>query len=162
MRSWRKRSATKWAKAPYNTVEATFVRKKSQRLSVFLQNSRLFRKKFHSNKICRIQSEGNEQEGKQEESRAKVGQICERSRETRFVSSFEILTFCYQFEISTKVVKQLGKRIKHEKKIWMPKTTLPIEIINFFVRKTLPCWDREKKRSAKKLLAEIGFKHWRS
>ena len=31
----------------------------------------------------------------------------------------------------------------------MPNTTLPIEIINFFVRKTLPCWDREKKERKK-------------
>ena len=81
MRSWGKRSATKWAKAPYNTVEATFVLKKSQKLSVFLQNSRQFRKKFHWNKICQIQSEENEQEGKQEESRAKVGKIDVNDRE---------------------------------------------------------------------------------
>ena len=74
---------------------------------------------------------------------------CQRSRKTRFVSSFEILTFCYQFEISTKVVKQLRKRSELEKKIWMPKITLPIEIKYFFVRKTVPCWDREKKERKK-------------
>ena len=43
-----------------------------------------------------------------------------------------------------KVVKELGKRIELAKKTWMPKTILPIEIINFFVRKTLPRWEREK------------------
>ena len=31
----------------------------------------------------------------------------------------------------------------------MPKTTFPIEIIHFFVRKTLPCSDREKKEREK-------------
>ena len=36
---------------------------------------------FHWNKICQIQSEENEQEGKQEESRAKVGQIDVNDRE---------------------------------------------------------------------------------
>ena len=81
MRSWRKRSATKWAKAPYNTVEATFVLKKSQKLSVSLHNSKQFRKKSHWNKICQIQLEENEQEGKQEESRAKVGQKDVNDRE---------------------------------------------------------------------------------
>ena len=75
MRSWRKISATKRAKAPYNTVEATFVLKKSQKLSVSLHNSTQFGKKFHWNKIWQIQSEENEQGGKQEESRAKVGQM---------------------------------------------------------------------------------------
>ena len=69
----------------------------------------------------------------------------ERNSICKFVWNFN----CYQFEISTKVVKQLGKRIELEEKIWMPKTTLPIEIIHFFVRKTLPCWDREKKERKK-------------
>ena len=87
---------------------------------------------------------GRKTRGKSREGRTKR---CQRSRETR-LSSFEILTFCYQFEISTKVVKQLGKRIELEK-IWMPKTTLPIEIFNFFVRKTVPCWGREKKERKK-------------
>ena len=149
MRSWRKRSATKWAKAPYNTVEATFVRKKSQKLSVFLQNSRQFQKKSIGTKFVKIRVgklTGRKTRGKSREGRTNR---CQRSRETRFVSSFENLTLCYQFEISTKVVKQLGKRIELEKKIWMPKTTLPIEIMNFFVSKTLPCWDREKKERKK-------------
>ena len=75
MRSWRKISAKKWAKAPYNTVEATFVLKKSQKLSVSLHNSTQFGKKFHWNKIWQIQSEEKEQGGKQEESRAKLGQM---------------------------------------------------------------------------------------
>ena len=101
---------------------------------------------------------GRKTRGKSREGRTNR---CQRSRETRFVSSFEILTLCYLFEISTKVVKQLGKRIELEEKIWMPKTTLPIEIIHFFVRKTLPCWDREKKGAQKKLFAEIAFEHWR-
>ena len=81
MRSWRERSPTKWAKSPYNTVEATFVLKKSQKLSVSLHNSTQFWKKSLWNKICQIQSEENEQEGKQEESRAKVGQIDVSDRE---------------------------------------------------------------------------------
>ena len=96
-----------------------FRTQKSQKLSVSLHNSTQFGKKFHWNKICEIQSEENEQEGKQQKSRANVGQMsmtCQRSRKTRFVSSFEFLTFCYQFEISMKVVKELGKRIELAKK----------------------------------------------
>ena len=38
-------------------------------------------KKFHWNKNCQIQSGENQQEGKQEESRAKVGQIDVNDRE---------------------------------------------------------------------------------
>ena len=52
-----------------------FRTQKSQKLSVSLHNSTQFGKKFHWNKICQIQSEENEEEGKQEESRAKVGQM---------------------------------------------------------------------------------------
>ena len=52
-----------------------FRSQKSQKLSVSLHNSTQFGKKFHWNKICEIQSEENEQEGKQEKSRAKVGQM---------------------------------------------------------------------------------------
>ena len=52
-----------------------FRTQKSQKLSVSLHNSTQFGKKFHWNKICEIQSEENEQEGKQEKSRAKVGQM---------------------------------------------------------------------------------------
>ena len=87
---------------------------------------------------------GRKTRGKSREGRTNR---CQRSTETR-LSSFEILTFCYQFEISTKVVKQLGKRIELEK-IRMPKTTLPIEKFNFCVRKTLSCWDREIKERKK-------------
>ena len=80
MRSWRKRSATKWAKAPYNTVEATFVRKNHKNYQYFFKTADNF-KKFHWNKNCQIQSGENQQEGKQEESRAKVGQIDVNDRE---------------------------------------------------------------------------------
>ena len=52
-----------------------FRTQKSQKLSVSLHNSTQFGKKFHWNKICEIQSEENEQEGKQEKSRAKEGQM---------------------------------------------------------------------------------------
>ena len=92
--------------------------------------------------------------------KSRVGRTnrCQRSRKTRFVSSFEILTFCYQFEISTKVVKQIGKRSELEKKIWMPKITLPIEKKYFFVRKTVPCWDIEKKGAQKKTFCRDRFR----
>ena len=151
MRSWRKRSATKWVKAPYNTVEATFVLKKSQKLSVILQNSNFKKVPLEQNLS---NSERGKWTGRKTRGKSRKGRTnrFQRSRETRFVSSFEILTLCYLFEISTKVVKQLGERIELEEKIWMPKTTLPIEIINFFVRKTLPCWDREKKGAQKNFL----------
>ena len=152
MRSWRKRSATKWAKAPYNTVEATFVRKNHKNYQYFFKTADNFKKIPLEQKLSnseRGKSTRRKTRGKSREGRT---YRCQRSRETRFVSSFKNLTLCYQFEISTKVVKQSGKRIKHEKKIWMPKTTLPIEIINFFVRKTLPCWDREKKERKKNFL----------
>ena len=43
-----------------------------------------------------------------------------------------------------KVVNEIGNRNELAKKTWMTKTILPIEIINFFVRKTLPRWEREK------------------
>ena len=52
-----------------------FRTQKSQKLSVSLHNSTQFGKKFHWNKICQIQSEENEQGGKQGESRAEVGQM---------------------------------------------------------------------------------------
>ena len=81
MRSWRKRSATKWAKAPYNTVEATFVLKKITKIISNTSKQQTISRKFHWNKIGQIQSEENDQEGKQEESRAKVGQIDVNDRE---------------------------------------------------------------------------------
>ena len=60
-----------------------------------------------------------------------------------------------------KVVKELGKRIELAKKTWMPKTILPIEIINFFLYEK-HCHVGKEKKERKKLFAEIGFEHWRS
>ena len=68
-------SSVQYSRGHFRTKKIT------QKLSIFLQNSRQFRKKFHWNKICQIQSEENEQEGKQEESRAKVGQRDVNDRE---------------------------------------------------------------------------------
>ena len=147
MRSWRKISAKKWAKAPYNIVEATFVLKKSQKISVSLHNSTQFRKKFHWNKICRTQSEEKKQEGKQEESRAKVGQMStiEKNSICKFVWN---LNFLLSVEISMKVVNELGNRNELAKRTWMTKTILPIEIIKFFCTKNTATLGK-RKRSAK-------------
>ena len=57
-----------------------------------------------------------ENKRKSREGRTNVNDRCQRSRKTRLVSSFEILTFCYQFEISMKVVKELGRIIELAKK----------------------------------------------
>ena len=147
MRSWRKISATKssvqYRRGYFRTQKITKI------ICISSQQQTISKKvplKQNLSNSARGKWTLRKTRGKSREGRTKR---CQRSRENRFVSSFENLTFCYQFEISTKVVKQLGKRIELEKKIWMPKTTFPIAIFNFFVCKTLPCWGREKKERKK-------------
>ena len=68
-------SSVQYSRGYFRTQKITKI------ISISSKNSWQFRKKFHWNKICQIQSEENEQEGKQEESRAKVGQIDVNDRE---------------------------------------------------------------------------------
>ena len=147
MRSWRKISATKssvqYRRGYFRTQKFT------KNICISSQQHTIPKKvplEQNLSNSVRGKWSGRKTRGKSREGRTKR---CQRSRENRFVSSFENLIFCYQFEISTKVVKQLGKRIELEKKIWMPKTTLPIEIFNFFYVKHCHV-EIEKKKGAQK------------
>ena len=145
MRSWRKISATKssvqYSRGYFRTQKITKI------ICISSQQHAIWKKVPLEQNLSNSERgkwTGRKTRGKSREGRTNVNDRCQRSRKIRFVSSFEILTFCYQFEISMKLVKELGKRIELAKKTWMTKTILPIEIINFFVRKTLPRWEREK------------------